>query len=74
MTLKAIAEKYGIPYSVVVKACEHVHPVATRERAIDYPEKEVRKALFQYLQKKRNEYRVKSDGFDKMIRNMIEKT
>lgn len=73
MTLKAIADKYGVPYPIVTKAAEHVHPVQTRERMCDYPEDEVRKALLQYLQQKRNKYRVKSDGFDRMIRNMIER-
>ena len=73
MTLKAIAEKYDIPYSVVVKASAHVFPVQTRERMNDYPEKEVRKHLLQYLSAERNKYRVKSDDCDRMIRNMIER-
>ena len=87
MTLKAIADKYDIPYTIVVKAAEHIHPVCTRERTMDYPEKEVRKVLFQHLQKKRNGYKVKADGFEKkrdeyqaksdsfekMIRSMIER-
>lgn len=72
MTLKAIANKYGIPYHVVVQAAEHIHPVPTAERNFDYPEKEVRKALLRLLTQERNKYRVKSDNYDKMIRNMIE--
>lgn len=73
MTIKAFADKYGIKYSMAVRAARHVFPTHTMEREQDYSEAEMRSALMQLLVKERNEARIKADEYDKKIREVFMK-
>lgn len=68
MTIKAFADKYGIKYSMAVKAAAHVFPIGA-----DYSEEEMRKGLMQLLAKERNEARSKADEYDRKIQEVFMK-
>ena len=71
MTIKAFADKYGIKYSMAVRAARHVFPTHTMEREQDYSEVEMRKGLMQLLVKERNEARIKVDEYDRKIQEVF---
>ena len=73
MTIKAFADKYGITYSMAIRATKHVFAKHTMEREQDYSEVEMRKELMQLLVKERNEARIKADEYDKKIREVFMK-
>lgn len=73
MTIKAFAQKYGIKYSMAVRAAAHVFPTHTMEREQDYSEVAMRKGLMQLLVKERNEARIKADEYDRKIREVFMK-
>ena len=73
MTIKAFAEKYGIKYSMAVRAAAHVFPTHTMEREQDYSEVAMRKGLMQLLVKERNEARAKADEYDRKIQEVFMK-
>lgn len=67
MTLKDFSRKYDIPYGVVYAASYKVQPVCGDVYEREYPEKELRAALYESVCSKINYYQ------DKTIRNITYK-
>ena len=64
MTLKDFSRKYDIPYSIVYAASYKVHPVYGEVYEREYPESELRSALYETVSSRIDHYQ------DMMIRNI----
>ena len=71
MTIKAFAEKYNVPYTLVTEAAVKVEHVATMERDVDYAEKDLYNAVLDKLEHKRDTALEKAEKYINTINHML---
>lgn len=71
MTIKAFAEKYNVPNTLVTEAAVKVEHVATMERDVDYLEKDIYNAVLDLLEHKRDTAMAKATDCCNKINHML---
>ena len=73
MTIKEIAEKYGIPYNIAYQGTYGVKPVNTAMRDRDFPEAPVVAGIIYVLQDRITRLNVKAEKLQMMLEKVNKK-